>query len=249
MKLRRWALLVAALGALAATGARAATVAVDVGHFLARPGATSAYGVPEFEYNHSLAAVIAARLAAGGVAVRLIGHRGELADLHARPREAEEGGAGFLLSVHHDSVKAHMLEPWVWRGRELAHSEAASGFSLFVSRRNPQLAHSLACASAIGAALRAAGLHPTPHHSVGADGVGRPWADEQNGVYYYDNLVVLKYTRLPAVLLEAGVIVNRDEERELASPTRRSLTADAVAAGLAACGVTSGDGSAKMRSN
>ena len=84
---------------------------------------------------------------------------------------------------------------------------------------------------------------------VGADGVGRPWADEQNGVYYYDNLVVLKYTRLPAVLLEAGVIVNRDEERELASPTRRSLTADAVAAGLAACGVTSGDGSAKMRSN
>ena len=248
MKLRQLA-LASALCTVAATGARAATVAVDVGHFLAKPGATSAYGVPEFEYNHSLAAVIAARLAAGGAAVRLIGHRGELADLHARPREAEEGGAGFLLSVHHDSVKAHLLEPWVWRSRELAHSESASGFSLFVSRRNPQLEQSLACASAIGAALRAAGLHPTPHHSVGADGVGRPWADEQNGVYYYDNLVVLKYTRLPAVLLEAGVIVNRDEERELASPTRRSLTADAVAAGLAACGVTSGDGSAKMRSN
>ena len=146
-------------------------------------------------------------------------------------------------------MKAHLLEPWVWRGRELAHSESASGFSLFVSRRNPQLAQSLACASAIGAALRAAGLHPTPHHSVGADGVGRPWADEQNGVYYYDNLVVLKYTRLPAVLLEAGVIVNRDEERELASPARRALTADAVAAGLAACGVTSGGGSAKMQPN
>lgn len=248
MKLRQLA-LASALCTVAATGARAATVAVDVGHFLAKPGATSAYGVPEFEYNHSLAAVIAARLAAGGAAVRLIGHRGELADLHARPREAEEGGAGFLLSVHHDSVKAHMLEPWVWRGRELAHSESASGFSLFVSRRNPQLEQSLACASAIGAALRAAGLHPTPHHSVGADGVGRPWADEQNGVYYYDNLVVLKYTRLPAVLLEAGVIVNRDEERELASPARRALTADAVVAGLAACGVTSGGGSAKMRSN
>ncbi|MDD3327121.1 MAG: N-acetylmuramoyl-L-alanine amidase [Zoogloea sp.] len=238
-----------ALGALAATGAQAATVAVDVGHFLAKPGATSAYGVPEFEYNHSLAAVIAARLAAGGVAVRLIGHRGEMADLHARPREAEEGGAGFLLSIHHDSVKAHQLTPWVWRGRELAHSESASGFSLFVSRRNPQLAQSLACASAIGAALRAAGLRPTPHHTVGADGVDRPWADELNGVYYYDNLVVLKYTRLPGVLLEAGVIVNRDEERELASPARRALTADAVAAGLSACGVTSGGGSAKMRAD
>lgn len=248
MKLRQLA-LASALCTVAATGARAATVAVDVGHFLAKPGATSAYGVPEFEYNHSLAAVIAARLAAGGAAVRLIGHRGELADLHARPREAEEGGADFLLSVHHDSVKAHLLEPWTWRGRELLHSEAASGFSLFVSRRNPQLAQSLACASAIGAALRAAGLWPTPHHGVSAEGVSRPWADEVNGVYYYDNLVVLKYSRLPGVLLEAGVIVNRDEERALATPARRALTADAVAAGLAACGVTSGGGSAKMQPN
>ena len=49
--------------------------------------------------------------------------------------------------------------------------------------------------------------------------------------------------------LEAGVIVNRDEERALATPARRALTADAVAAGLAACGVTSGGGSAKMQPN
>ena len=35
----------------------------------------------------------------------------------------------------------------------------------------------------------------------------------------------------------------------LAAGGYRLITADAVAAGLAACGVTSGDGSAKMRSN
>ena len=84
---------------------------------------------------------------------------------------------------------------------------------------------------------------------MNADGVGRPWADEANGVYYYDNLVVLKYTRLPGVLLEAGVIINRDEERALATPARRALTAAAVAAGLGACGVTSGGGSGKMQGN
>ena len=38
-----------------------------------------------------------------------------------------------------------------------------------------------------------------------APGVGRPWADELNGVYYYDNLVVLKTATVPAVLFEAGV--------------------------------------------
>ena len=56
-------------------------------------------------------------------------------------------------------------------------------------------------------------------------------------MYYYDNLVVLKGATIPAVLLEAGVIVNRDEERALAGAERRALTAAAVAQGLARCGV------------
>jgi N-acetylmuramoyl-L-alanine amidase len=56
-------------------------------------------------------------------------------------------------------------------------------------------------------------------------------------VYFYDNLVVLKTATVPAVLLEAGVIVNRDEERDLASAARRALTADAVLQGLQQCGV------------
>ncbi|MFP3507703.1 N-acetylmuramoyl-L-alanine amidase, partial [Burkholderia sp. SIMBA_062] len=80
-------------------------VAVDVGHYLDRPGAISAHGITEFEYNHALAAVLAARLGAAGTPVRLIGHRGEMADLRARAHEAEAAGAGFFLSVHHDSVK------------------------------------------------------------------------------------------------------------------------------------------------
>ncbi len=46
---------------------------------------------------------------------------------------------------------------------------------------------------------------------------GRPWADEANGVYFYDNLVVLKTSTVPAVLFEAGVIVHPDEARELAT--------------------------------
>ena len=212
-------------------------VAIDVGHYLARSGATSAYGVAEFEYNHSLAAVIAARLAADGVPVRLIGHRGEMADLQARPQQAEGAGAGFFLSIHHDSVKEEHLQPWTWNGRALRHAEGFAGFSLFVSRLNPRLDESLACASAIGAALRRAGLPVATHHGVSSAGVERPWADEANGVYFYDNLVVLKTATIPAVLLEAGVIVNRDEERDLAGSARRALTADAVLQGLQQCGV------------
>jgi N-acetylmuramoyl-L-alanine amidase len=222
---------------LLAAPAQAGPIAVDVGHYLARPGATSARGITEFDYNHSLAAVVAARLQAEGGTVSLIGQRGEMAELRERTREAEAGGARFFLSIHHDSVKEEALRPWVWQGQARHYAEGFTGFSLFVSRLTPYPVESIACASAIGAHLRQAGLAVATHHGVSSSGVLRPWADADNGVYFYDNLVVLKTASMPAVLLEAGVIVDRDEELALATPARRALTAEAVAQGLRACGM------------
>jgi N-acetylmuramoyl-L-alanine amidase len=60
-------------------------------------------------------------------------------------------------------------------------------------------------------------------------------ADAENGVWYYDNLVVLYRTTLPALLFEAGVIKHREEELELLDPERQAAMADALATGLAAC--------------
>ena len=56
--------------------------------------------------------------------------------------------------------------------------------------------------------------------------------DAQAGIYRYDELIVLRMTRMPAVLLEAGSIVNRQEELQLASPERRALTSAAVVAAV-----------------
>jgi hypothetical protein len=60
----------------------------------------------------------------------------------------------------------------------------------------------------------------------------RQLVDPVAGVYRYDQLIVLRFTRMPAVLLEAGSIVNRKEELELARPERRTLAASAVAAAV-----------------
>jgi N-acetylmuramoyl-L-alanine amidase len=53
---------------------------------------------------------------------------------------------------------------------------------------------------------------------------------------------VLKEAKMPSVLLEAGSIINRDEELQMNSPERRDLiTASVIKAVEAFCNVQSGD--------
>src|SRR5258708_31897644 len=110
-------------------------------------------------------------------------------------------------------------------------SDRCAGSSLFVSRRSAFVRPSLACASAIGEAMRRAGFSPSLYHADPIPGESKPFADRTNGVHYYDNLVVLKTARAPAVLLEAGAVVNRVAELEAPSADRRKRIAAAGAGG------------------
>ena len=211
----------------------AAPVAIDVGHYLAEPGALSARGRPELEFNRELASLIRAALEARGLSVLLIGADGDMNVLSRRTAAAR--GAALLVSVHHDSVQPHYLEEWEYEGETRRFSDRFAGFSLFVSRRNPRPAESLACAAAIGAGLRAAGFAPSLYHAEPIPGEAKPFADRRNGVHYYDNLVVLHTATQPALLLEAGVIVNRAEELALRSPATQWRIAVAVAEGVREC--------------
>lgn len=196
---------------------------MDVGHYAAEPGVISASGRPEFEYNLELARQVKADLERRGLEARLIGERGDYAVLHHRTRDA--AGSALFLSIHHDSVKERLLP----RAREF------SGFSLFVSRGNGHVDRSLACASAIGARMRAAGFRPSRYHADPVLGEDRPFADETNGVHYYDNLAVGKTAPMPSVLFEAGVIVNAAEDARMRDPAVQARIARAVAEGAQQC--------------
>ena len=203
-------------------------VAVDVGHGVLDGGALSARGRTEFNFNRQLAGGLASALSGRGLAVREINFSGDIGSLTERPRQAL--GSDFFIALHHDSISERYLQFWDWDGMEMSFTEVKRGFGIFVSARNPDLATSLRCASSIGAVLRRAGFIPTPWHKrkhLPADG--------ENGVWYYDNLVVLYRTTLPAVLFEAGVIKHREEELELLDPERQARMADALATGIAAC--------------
>lgn len=205
-----------------------ASVAIDVGHTLTDPGAISARGRAEFAFNLELAGQIRQRVEAHGLEVTPVNFDGRIPSLAARPEVA--AGSAFFISVHHDAVGERWLLPWEWEGQPQTYTEAKRGFGLFVSRQNPHLETSLRCASAMGAMLRRAGFTASDWHGLKHDP-----ADAGNGVWFYDNLVVLYRTTLPAVLLEAGVIKHRDEELELRDPARQARMADALATGIAAC--------------
>jgi N-acetylmuramoyl-L-alanine amidase len=198
-------------------------VAVDVGHYHGEPGVISASGRPEFEYNLELALQVKDFLKESGMKVRMIGERGDYATLHYRTRDAS--GADLFLSVHHDSVRVS----------QQAQAHLFAGFSLFVSRRNPRPDRSLACASAIGSEMRAAGFIPSRYHADPVFGEDRPFADEENGVHFYDNLAVAHTARMPSVLFEAGVIVNPAEDARMRDPKVRTRIARAVAQGVSRC--------------
>lgn len=203
-------------------------VAVDVGHGMVDGGAISARGRNEFEFNRRFAMVLDRALEQRQIVVRRINFAGDIGSLQERPQQA--AGSDLFVSVHHDSISPVWLRPWDWDGSEASYTDVKRGFGLFVSAQNPDLDTSLRCASAIGAVLRRNGFVPSTWH-------GRKHlpADGENGVWYYDNLVVLYRTKLPAVLFEAGVIKHREEELELLDPQRQARMADAVATGIAAC--------------
>lgn len=210
-------------------------IAVDVGHSLARSGAVSARGLPEFRFNQQLAQAVASALQSHDLGALLIGVRGDADSLVQRTVVATAAGADLLLSVHHDSVQPRYLQSWTVDGQERRFSDRFSGFSLLISRRNPDPKHSLACAQAIGTALRAAGQRPSLHHAEPIQGESRPLVDPVNGIYWFDDLVVLRTASSPAVLLEAGIIVNRADELRLRDPQCQARMAAAVADGVQRC--------------
>jgi len=210
-------------------------VVVDVGHTADVPGADSARGVPEYSFNLALAGAVKDALVGAGFdnTVRLITATAPWRGLVERAARANAMRADLFVSIHHDSVPDKLIETWEYDGQQHQFSDRFSGYSIFISNENGDRRGSLAFGHLLGKALQALGLHYTPHYTLPLMGKYRhELVDAESGVYRYDQLIVLRDTRMPAVLLEAGSIVNRQEELTLGTPERRALVAGAVTAAV-----------------
>jgi N-acetylmuramoyl-L-alanine amidase len=197
-------------------------IVVDVGHTAEKVGARSARGVGEYEFNLRLSKVIEQHLVEAGGSAR--------ASLVERVDRANRLGADLFLSVHHDSVPNSFLLKWDYEGEQRGYSDRFKGHSLFVSIDNGDYKGSLQFGHLLGNQLKERGLAYTPHYTEKFMGSRRRLlVDPEAGVYRYDQLIVLKDTRMPAVLLEAGSIINREEELLVATPEHQARISAAVA--------------------
>ena len=204
---------------------------VDVGHTLEEPGAMSARGVPEYQFNLDLAKAIEQKLSADGFGrtILLVTAGPALKGLLARVRNANAMQGDLYLSIHHDSVPELFKEDWEFEGKPNKFSDRFTGHSLFVSFDNAERKASLLFGSLLGKQLKARNLQYTRHYTEAIMGSRRrDLIDPDAGVYRYDKLIVLRHTAMPAVLLEAGMMINRDDELLLISAERQKLVAAAV---------------------
>ena len=219
-------------------------IALDVGHTPQAPGATSARGVKEYMFNQQLAKQMERKLVQGG-----------FTNTTSSPREAPAGISSACASneptrlaptyfcqfittmfsrstIRNGNMAAHceitVISSKATRCLSLATISILTGVSAF--------------AKLVGRELKARGL---PLKSLIMPKrllvKTEKSCDLAAGVYRYDDLFVLKFSAAPAVLLEAGIIVNRNEELALSSPERRDQISGAVLAALKEfCGALDG---------
>ncbi len=202
-------------------------VAVDVGHSEAQGGAVSARGIKEYHFNRAMAEDLRTKLVERGYAGSFI-VAGNPARLEERTEEAARRKANLFISIHHDSVQPQYLESWEYEGKKLLYSDRFKGFSLFISQKNSHYGESLLLARLAAAEMVKEGFVPTLHHTEDTPGERLEIVDPAGGVYRFDDFVVLKRAQMPAILVECGIIVNRDEERLLSDPAYRGRMASAI---------------------
>jgi N-acetylmuramoyl-L-alanine amidase len=204
---------------------------VDVGHTPEIPGAISARGANEYDFNLRLAKVIERKLNDAGYARTslLLANGPAIPSLVRRIAQANQMSADLLLSIHHDSVPQAFKSMWEFEGKQFEYSDRFRGHSIFISADNPNYQASLEFGKLLGARMKARGLQYTPHYTQAFMGhKRRQLVDAETGVYRFDQLIILRSARMPAVLLEAGSIINRDEEILMGTEERQSQIAGAV---------------------
>ena len=202
-------------------------VVIDPGHTPLKYGATGASGTVEFDYNTRFSHELAEALEKEQIPFIFSNVRNPELSLTDRVKLTNKNS--LFIAIHHDSVQQGYCnisyDPCI--------TDYAAGYSLFVSERNPYFRASADFAKKIARDIRRQGIHPSIHHGEHIPHENRKLLDE-SGVYQFDDLIVLKHARSPAVLIEIGVITNPGDERNINLKSYRSKIIGSIVKALKA---------------
>jgi N-acetylmuramoyl-L-alanine amidase len=210
----------------AATNLLAFDIVLDIGHTPSKAGAVSATCEKEYNYNRALSLYIMDSLKNNNNITLSLSSQYQKHEMSFQDRYQSSIGKDLFISIHHDSVQKQFLH---LNADGCPTSNYASGFSIFISRKNPYFAQSLLYAKKLGNGMLIAGFHPSLHHAENIAGENRELLDSQLGIYIFDDLKVLKNSKSPAILLEAGVIVNPAEEMNAKTTIYKEKISKAIA--------------------
>ncbi len=210
-----------------------AVIAIDIGHTQAKSGASSARGVGEFQFNQSIAKKLKAQLQQYGFKNSfIINPNGKAIKLKQRTAIAARHYADVFVSIHHDSMQPQFLSKWVYKDKSYRHGEKFKGYSLFISQKTKQKTQNTQLAHSIANYLLESKFKPSLHHAMPIKGENRRLIDRQQGIYEFPQLAVLRTAKMPAILVECGVIINKDEELLLSDEAYQQKLAKALADGI-----------------
>jgi N-acetylmuramoyl-L-alanine amidase len=197
-------------------------IMIDIGHTPSKSGAISASCAKEYDYNKALGNYLIKHLSQNStVNISMLTQT----EVSFQDRYTSSIGKDLFLSLHHDSVQERYIQRNSFGCPNTNH---AAGFSIFISRKNPYFDKSLDYAQRFGEALVKQGLTPSLHHAEKIQGENRELLDRRLGIYIFDDLKVLKNAKSPAILFEAGVIVNPVDEAMVKRDEYKSKVSKAI---------------------
>lgn len=197
-------------------------IVIDPGHSPKSKGAKSCTGAYEYIYNDYIVSLLERHLKYKNINIIKSREHNEEKSLAERAKLAKN--KKLFLSIHHDSVHPRYIKSI--NGNPS--STHGSGYSIFVSKKNKNYAQSLKYATFLGKELRKSGLKPSHHHAENISGENRKLINPDLGIYEFDDLIVLKNSEAPALLLEVGVIVNPKDEAECLTPEFQNKIINAI---------------------
>ncbi len=219
----------AACASQSPAGPRPVRIVIDPGHTPSQGGAVGVRGIHEVQYKDPPVMELVQAAPRAGFDVALTRGPTENVSLEARAQYANARQADLFLSIHHDSAQLQYLEKFKAGDLDAYRTtRPIAGYSIFVSQRNPRFAQSYGFAQMLGEEMRKLGRAPTLHHAERIAGESRELLAPDLGIYRFDDLVVLRQTVMPAVLLEVGVIVDPADEGYVSEPGNQARMVHAV---------------------